>query len=146
MATAIVVQRLARQQGDVLAAGAEGRQGDVGHVEAVEEILPKTPLLHGGDQILVAGADDPHLGGALTIFRQHLQQLGLQRLRQIPYLVEKQGRPLGLLEQAGLPILPKQLQIQRRPRQGSAVDGVQRLVTAAACLVQRLGHHPLAGT
>ena len=25
------------------------------------------------------------------------------------------------------------------------IDGVQRLVTTAACLMQRLGHHPLAG-
>ena len=75
---AVIVQRLTGQQGDVLAAGAQRRQGDVGHVEAVEEILAKTPLFHGGHQILMAGADDPHLGGTLTILRQHLEQLGLE--------------------------------------------------------------------
>ncbi len=82
----------------------------------------------------------------MAVLLQYLQQLGLQRLRQIPYLVEKQGRPLGLLKQAGLAILAEQLQIQCRPGQRGTVDHIQRLITPTAGLVQRLSHHPLAGT
>ena len=80
----------------------------------------------------MTGADDPHLGSALAIFRQHLQQLGLQRLRQIPDFVEEEGTAPGLGKQTGLAVLTEQLQVQRSPGQGGAVDGMERLVAAVA--------------
>ena len=112
MAAAVIVERLTGQQGNILTAGTERRQGDIGDVEAVEEIFPKAPLLHRLDQILMAGAEHPHLRRALTILLHHLQQLGLQGFGEAANLVEKQGRPLGLLEQPGLAIFAKQLQVE----------------------------------
>ncbi len=94
----------------------------------------------------MAGAEHPHLRGALTILLHHLQQLGLQRLRQAADLVEKEGRPLGLLEQTGVTIFPEQLQVEGRPGNGGTVDGVQRPITPLARLIERLRHRPLAGT
>jgi hypothetical protein len=66
--------------------------------------------LHCGRKVGVGGADDPRVHGlrargpepAHDLLLQHLEQLGLERLRQEADLIEKDRPAVGGLEEARL--------------------------------------------
>ncbi len=103
-----LAQKMAGQNGNVLAPLAQGRQMDVDHVQPVEEVLAEPS---GHDlflQILVRGCHQTKIhGNGLgpsdpldDPFLQHAQELDLHLLRQLADLVQKKGPALGQLEAA----------------------------------------------
>ena len=81
----------------VAGALAQRRQRDREHREAVIEVFAETTLLHGGGEVLVRRGHDPDVhrlvaGGAEATHHavlQNLEQLGLQRFREEPDLVQE---------------------------------------------------------
>ena len=105
-------------------------------------------LIRGGDHAGVGvnrrrAADADH-----HLFLQHAQQLGLAAEAQVADLVEKQRAAGGQLELAlprfvgvgeGPFLVAEQLAFQQRLGDGGAVDRDERLVAAAAQIVDRSG-------
>ena len=97
------------QHGDVLAAIAKSRHGDVDDVEPVEEVEPEPSAVHLAAQIAIGGRDDPDVdapGHILTDpaqlpFLEHAEDLRLRASGQLSDLVEKEGAAVRLLEHAG---------------------------------------------
>ena len=87
----------------------KGRQEHRNHVDAIVEVGAELALGHRMLEILVGGADQPHvhLERALAAdafefaLLQHAQQLGLERRRYLADLVEQQRAAVGELEASG---------------------------------------------
>ena len=101
--SADAVEKMRSQEGNVFAAVAQGRQPQIDHVQAVEQILAETPLLDHGGQIAIGSGHDARLDGNAMrgAHRPHLfllqraQELGLQVNRKLADLVEKDGASFG---------------------------------------------------
>ena len=103
-------QEVLGERDDVAAALAQRRQRHREHGQAMVEILAEAPLADGDAQVLVGRRHDPHVHGLVArgaepphhAVLQHLEELGLQRLRQQPDLVEEDRAAVGGLEEPGL--------------------------------------------
>ncbi len=150
------------QQGDILAALAQGRQGDADDVEAVEEILAESAAADLVFQILVGGGDQAHIdldvAGAAHpaefALLQHAQQLDLHHRRQFADFIEKQGAAVGDLEEAGLLLdgagegaffVAEEFALEQVFGDGAAVDGDEGVLPPLAVVMDRLGDQFLAG-
>jgi len=70
------------QHRDVLAAIAERRDLERHHGESVEEIEPKASGVHVCIEIMMGGADHPHIDGDLVAPSEPPEALALQRAQQ----------------------------------------------------------------
>ena len=101
-------QEVAREQLRVARPVPQRRKRDDGDVEPVEEVLPEPARLHLLLQVARARRDDAHVelprpvlaDAADLAFLQGAQELGLERRRQVPDLVEEDRAALRLFEQA----------------------------------------------
>ncbi len=75
------------QKGDVLPPLTQRGHVDLDHVQPVEQILPKAPVLHGGLEILVGGRDKPDV---------HLDGLGTADTLEDPLLQDPQELDLNV--------------------------------------------------
>ena len=71
------------QQGDVLAAFAEGRQVQVDEIDAEEQVLAEGVFFHHLAQVNIRGADDADIGAACVAVAQHLVSLVLQHTQEL---------------------------------------------------------------
>src|SRR5688572_17022558 len=101
------LQDMAGDEGNVLAALAQRRHGEVDHVEPVIEVAAEAAGLHHPGEALVGGADDAGIG-RLLLRGAHLahaplldgaQQQHLRMQRQLRHLVEEQGAAVRGLEE-----------------------------------------------
>lgn len=140
---------------------AQGRQGNLDHVQPVIEIVAEGALLHHGRQVLVGGRHhaDVHLdllAAAHTLelpFLQNAQQLDLQVRRQLGDFVQKKRAAVGLLKTAPAhghragerPLfMAEKLALEHAGVQGHAVHGHKGLVLARAGIMDGPGHQFLA--
>jgi hypothetical protein len=131
------------------------------HGEPVVEVLPEAPGRDGGAQVLVGGGDDPDVDGLVAratepphrALLDHLQQLGLHRLRQQPNLVQEDRAAMRRLEQPllgaprvgeGAALEAEHLRFEQRVRDGGAVDVDEGPLGARSRPVQRASQEPLA--
>ena len=124
-------------------------------VEAVVQVLAKTPLLDLTRKVTVGCTDQrkingyglaPPQGRHLAVL-QYTQQARLQGQRHVTDFVQEQGSAIGLTDAPWRPLSPsasesaglvaKQLRFYQRFRQSRAVDGNKGLVLARPALVQR---------
>ncbi len=156
-------QEVLRQLDHVADALAQRRQGDREHREAVIEVFAEATLLHSGGQVLVRRGDDPDVHwlvargteAAHHAILEHLEQLGLQRFRQEPDLVQEDRAAVGGLQQSrlgaarireGATLEPEHLGLQQRVGDRRAVDVHEWSVRPGAGSVNHPGDEALAGT
>ena len=133
------VQELFGKLRDILAAFAQGRDGNGEDVQAMVEVPPEGSLVAAFIQVAVGGDDDPEVSGDLSVgadlfidpFFKQAQQLGLERQRHVADLVQEQGAAVG---PAALPFtfavgagegpfhMAEQFAFQQGFRYGGAVD------------------------
>ena len=139
---------------DVAFALAQGRQRNVKHVEAVEEVFAQ-PLVANGffrrligsrehtdrDGDIVHAAQAAHFG-----ILQHAQQFGLRANGHLANFVEQQSSSLSVLKAAGRAFdgtgkgalfMPKKLAFHERFRHGRAIHGKEWSGSARAELMNR---------
>ncbi len=98
--------------GDIIAALAQGRDGDGEDVEAIVEVFAEAALLHKFDQVLVGGGDDADIDldgflatdGIDLAFLDGAQQLYLCIERQFADLIQEQRAVIGLDEFADVAV------------------------------------------
>lgn len=107
-----------------------GRQGQREHGNAVEEVLPETPLAHLLPEIAVGGRDEPEarmqLPGAAHAHEapllQNAQQFGLHQGRHFADLVNEQRALISHFKQADLllertgeraPLMPEKFALKK---------------------------------
>src|SRR5579883_3520170 len=102
------VQEMVREK-DGVAAPLAQRRNPQGHpVQAIEEVFAEFAMPHLLFEILIGGADDPHIdldrlppADPLDhLILQETQQLDLQRWRQVADFIEKQRAAVGALDLA----------------------------------------------
>ncbi len=150
-----------RQNGDVLATLAQGRQMQPHHVEAVEEVLAKLAIFHSQQQVLVGGGHDADVDLDLlcaadaleTALLEHAQELDLEVGGQLADFVEKQGAAVGEFEAAALAghgareralFVAKELALQHADVEGHAVDRDEGPAGPGGGEVDGPGHELLA--
>jgi hypothetical protein len=131
------------QPDDVLTSLPEGRQRKRQDREPVIEVLTEAPRPRRRQEILAGRGHDPHIDQLAPrapqppdrALLQHLQQLGLERRRQEPHLVQEQHPPVRHLREPGLgvpgvgerPALePEQLRLEQGLGNGRAVHVHER--------------------
>ena len=156
-----LLQEVAHQQRNVLAALAQRWQAQADDVEAVEEVLAEQALAHALLQVLVGGGDHAHVGADRLLAAdavevavgEHAQQPGLQLGRHVADLVEEERAAVGLLEAAaalrgrageGAALVAEELGLAQVARDGGGVDGDEGRVAARAVAVQRARDQLLA--
>ena len=153
---------MVREQAHVPRPLAEGRQRDRDHVDAVEEIVTKLALPDELGRVAIRRGHetDVHveeLGSPDATdlpFLEGPEELGLERLGQLPDLVEKEGAPVRDLDHPGLgpirtgeraALVTEQLGLEQRIGQCGAVDGNEHLGGPGALRVDRPGDQLLPG-
>src|SRR6266567_1012624 len=142
------LENVAGETGNVFASLSQGRQHDFHHSQSIVEVLSKLPARDLFRQSGIGRREHPHVARdapptpqALDLpFLKNPQQFGLQSHRHIADLVQENGSPLGALEAPDArfdsgrdsAFDPEKLRLQKRLRQGSAVDGHEGLVGAIA--------------
>src|SRR5688500_8152433 len=102
------------------------------------QVLAEVTPLHFGSEVTVRGGDDPHVDwhGALAsepphlVPLQHPKQLGLEVLRQLAELVQKDRAAVRLLEKTGArhspgvsaALLTKELAFDQGGSDGAAIE------------------------
>src|SRR5262249_43495602 len=94
------------QEWDVLAPFTQGWDADGKDVQAIEQVLPETPLRDLRLQISVRGTDDTNVGrqglaapdSLELLFLEHTEQLGLRLDGKLGDLVEEERSTVGQLE------------------------------------------------
>jgi hypothetical protein len=103
-----MLQKIFRQQDDVVAALAQGRRAELDHVQAVKQILPEIVLADGFDDVPVGGGDEADIDAQFIVAAharesavlQKAEQLGLQRPAHVADFVQKNGAAMGFLDAA----------------------------------------------
>ena len=131
-------------------------------VEPVIEVGAKTPVGDHRAQVMVGGGDDAHVhllqlqatDRNEAALLDHLEQLDLQRQRQITDLIEKNRALVRQLQQTALALtagagerarhIAEQLGLDQVLRQRTAVQRQKRLRRARAALVDVLSDQGLA--
>src|SRR5258708_19060202 len=157
----ILLEKVAEQIRDVLAALSKRRKLKSGDIQSIVEVLPEALLGHGDEQILIGRCDDSHVDvnrlvlsdAANLVLLDGAQKLCLECDGRLRDLVEEERSPVGLFEETlarahrprkrSLRVAEK-FAFQKRLRDGSAVDGHERTVAALAVGMNRLGHQLLA--
>jgi hypothetical protein len=156
----VLGQEVPHEQRDVVAALAERRQLDGDHVEAVEEVLPEPPLLHGLPEIPRRGGDEADVdANGLEAAQPHelavlhdAQEAGLGLERHVADLVKEDRAPVGEIEEALLRVegsrkrvlhVPEQRRLERLRRGAAAVDGDERPIRPRRVGVNRPGNELL---
>ena len=156
------IHEIARENRDVSGTITQRRDRDGKDRQAEVEVLPEAPGRHGRPQALVGRRHQPHVhrqqrraADALELLLlERAQDLGLQRHRQVPDLVEEQRPPVGHFELAGFPargpgecalLVAEQLGLEEVLWNRGAVDRDKRGVGARAQRVQRAREEFLAG-
>src|SRR5688572_1901620 len=126
------------QERDVFTAITQRWQANRKYVQAVKEIRTERSRSAHAVQIAVGGHDQANVGLFRAIaaqplvlpLLQHAQQLGLHLERQLANLVQEDRASFGLLEAPGASsdrpgegalLVPEQLALQERARNGAAV-------------------------
>src|SRR6266566_3190738 len=140
------------QQRDVLRPGAQRRQREVHHVEAVVEVLPEAAGPHLALEVAVAGGDEAHVDrhrearaeGRHLALLDGAQELRLQGERDLRHLVEEEGAALGGAEDAVVVVhgagerpapVAEELAVEQRLGEPRAVDGDEGMGGECAPLV-----------
>ena len=149
------------QQDRVAATLPQRRKAHGHHRQPVIQVLAELPLAHGPVEIGVGRADHPGIEGLLrgaadaphrSLFERG-QQLGLERGREQPDLVEEQDPSGGRLEQAGLRatgvgegalLVTEELALQQGLGDGRTVEIHERPLGAGPVAVEQLRHQVLA--
>ena len=92
---------MVHEQGDILPAGAQGRNGDREDIKAIKQVGAEATFGHFLGKVAIGGGDHPRIdfqgGGAANAFKltllQHAQQLGLQIQLQLADFVQKNRPP-----------------------------------------------------
>src|SRR5262245_4848888 len=141
---------------DLLAPLAQRRNLELHDVEPVVEVFTELTERHLALQVSIGGRDHArvdldhrvaaHAGEAEIL--EHVQELGLQRQRQLCYLVQIDRAPLGVLELAGLPamrssegalLVAEALGLEQAMRDRGAVDLDERALAAGRVRVDGPG-------
>ena len=155
-------QQEAQQRRNVFAPFTQRWHVDAEATQAEVQILAKTPRTRHFAQVAVGGSDDAHVDLAHLLAAQrpdflgfeHMQQLDLQRQRQLADFVEKDRAFVGFEKQAlagavgageGALGVAEELALQQVLGYGAAVDRDESSVGAQALLVDRTRDHALAG-
>ena len=142
-------------------AGAQRRNRDREHVEAVEQVLAELAALDEFDQVLVRRRDEPEIDldralgadGVDLALLQRAQQLHLRIERQFADLVEEQRAAVGLGELAGVLLggagegallVAEQDGLDEVLRQRAAIDGDERPAAPLRPALDRAGEQFLA--
>ena len=153
-------QQVPGQQQDVVAPFMQGRERQLGHIEAVVQVLPETPLGHGLPQIHIGGRDDldvhGHGPGAAHAqdfpLLEHAQQLGLIGQGHVRQLVQEERPARSLFHQAAAGadagghtfFDAEHLAFEQGIRDGRAVDGHKGGIAPGGVVVDGLGEDLLA--
>ncbi len=157
-----LVQKMLREDGDVVGAFTQGRQADGDDVEAVEQVFAELAAADEGAQVAMGGGDDAGIGanrlaaadGGEFAFLQHAQQAGLGLGRHVADFIQEERAAIRLFEAAdmavggageGAAFVAEQLGFDQFARDGGHVDGDERAGAAAAVIVQGAGDEFLAG-
>ena len=140
------------EQRDVLAPLAQRREVDGHHLQPVVEVLAEASGRDRPPEVAVGGSDDPdvHLPplrpahGADLVLLEDAQELGLERRRDVPDLVEEDRAAVRLREQTGrvghrarerAAHVPEELALEERLGERGAVDRHERPLAAQAVAV-----------
>ena len=158
----IFLDEILRQFADVGRPFAQGRNLQVDHVEAEQEVLAEFSLAHRVGEVAVRGRDDAdvdrHRFAAADAvdhaFLDRAQQFGLQPNVHLGDFVEQQRAAIGFLEFAdaareragkGAFLVAEQFGFEQVFRYRRAIDGDERLLRAGAAAVHEARQHFLAG-
>ena len=147
------IKKETRQQQHVAASFPQGRQMQRNDVQAIEQILAKTPGSHFRFQIAVGRRHDAHVHFLADIaahtlkfpFLQHPQNLDLQTQIHFPDFVQENGSSVRQLKTSGpgaqrvgksALFMPEEFAFQQLLGNGPAVDGHKRLVGTATIVMQ----------
>jgi hypothetical protein len=155
-------EEMPRQFGNVILALAQRRQIDRHDVEAVEQILPEFSLGHRGLQIAVGGGDHADI--------HHLRQAAADALKtaspatraaawpagwgDFADFIQQQRSAVGKLKAPAAQLvgagecaffMAEQFRFQQILRQRGAIHRQHRPLAPRRCLMNRPGHHFLAG-
>ena len=79
--TAVVMQKMLTQSGNVLDPFAQGRNINGNHIQAIKEIAAEAILLHQLFQNLIGGNNDPHVHGTFPGGTDAAEDFFLQKLQ-----------------------------------------------------------------
>ena len=156
-------QKVAHQDGDILAPLPQTGQAQPDHVQAVIQVFTEQAVAHALLEVLVRGRNDAHVGlhrlvpaDAIEMaIGQHAQQARLQVERHVADFIKEQSAVLGLLEAAPArrlsarkcpAFMAEQFGLQQILRDRRRIQGNEGLRRARTVLVQRTRHELLAGT
>src|SRR6267142_721187 len=139
---------------NVFATFAQRWQQNRNHIQTIVEIVTTLATLHHVHQIAVGRSHQPNVdlvSASATqalelLFLKDTQQLGLQRGRNIAYLVQKERAFVGQFETANLLrdgsregtfLVPKKLTFQKIQRDGGAIQPYERASAARTKVVNR---------
>ena len=148
-----VSEKVRDQQRDIIPPLAQARELDRNHVEPIVQVLTKSSFFDPLFQRLVGGRHHANVymnGNVLTHapdfpLLQNAQEPALEHRRHRADLIEKDGAPIGFLEQTLLIIdrageraaaMAKKLGLEQILRQGAAIDRNKRGKLAAAVEMQ----------
>jgi hypothetical protein len=160
---AAAAQQLGDEEGEVLAAGAQGGEGHADDGEAVVEVGAEGSVGDLGDEVVARGGEEAHVGGALVVGADGAhpagldgaQQAGLDGRGDAAELVEEEGSAVGADEGSGAGgartgegalHVPEELALEEGLREGAAVDGDEGLVAPRGEVVDGAGGELLAGS
>lgn len=103
------LKKVHRQRGDVLLPLAQRRNGDGKDVQAIIEVLPKSPRFHFRLQIPIGRRDDPNVDFARSFlahsfvlpFLQHAQKFALHLQWNFTDFIQKQRAAVGRFKTSG---------------------------------------------
>ncbi len=154
-------ERCLGERRDIRLAIAERRHHQPDDVDAVVEVLAERPVVDHGREITIGRGHDPNVRRprddvtewlVLPLLQQP-QELDLDRGRQVADFVDEQGSALGRLHPPGLvPVgagerafaVAEKLRLEKRLRQGGAIDRDHGSVALIARPVDGVGQQPLA--
>ena len=155
-------EEVLREQRDVFRPVAQRGHLDRHHPQPVVEVLPQRARFDGRLGVGVRGGDEPHVHDRVVRLApdpahhavlNDAQQLRLDRLRHLDYLVQEQRAAVRRFEQAGLVAdragerafaVTEHLGFEQPLGEGGAVDRYERPTGAATVMVDELRDHLLA--
>lgn len=159
----ITHEKRPRQQQNILAALAQGRQIDVNGIDTVEQVFAERASGRHPEQIAVGRRDEPavDLHGQIAAHAddraalQRRQQFRLQMQRQVADLIEEERTAVGDLELSGTVgarigegtlHVAEQFAFEQRLGHGTHIHGHHRTATAMRAAVNLARQHLLART
>src|SRR5882757_2388263 len=154
-------EEMCKQQRNVLAPLAQGRNAQPYDVEAEIEVLPEIPPGSRFVEVYLCSCDNAQVQTARLIGAewfdlprlQHAQQLDLGCRGHRLYFIEKQGSTACMLDPPDTPrlrsgerarLVAEQFALDHVLRKRAAIEGHERLAAATAPAMQELSDHLLA--